>query len=115
MRLALALFAGFTVANAFFWWSFPAWFSLFGSPDGLITPFVDKWVITPVAMGVYVIQFPSYVVVSQTAWWDRGTSPPLVILASLLSSALYTPLALWATRFLRRRRTTSIWTPPVKR
>jgi hypothetical protein len=102
-RWAVGLFAVLCAANSFFEWSFPAWFSLWGSPSGLLTPMVDKWVITPLAMVVYVLQYPSYAVLYGAPWLSNVKPPLSVILASVLSMVVYLPLTLWIRQHARRR------------
>ena len=105
-RVVLIVFLGFCLANAFFWWSFPAWFTLFGgAPNGLISPRIDKWIIEPLAVVVYTMQYPSYLVAQQSPWWDSGPTPPLVITTSMISAAIYAPLILGLARVVRGRKT----------
>ena len=104
VRVGLAVLCVLCAANAFFQWSIPAWFTLFGeAPDGLVSPAVDKWLITPLAMAICFLQYPSYAVLFRSSTGGSATS---VILASLFSMAMYAPLVLWLKRRATRRRTT---------
>jgi hypothetical protein len=67
IRTAAVVFGVLCLTNIFFDWSFPAWFGLIGPPEGLLSPSVDKWVITPLAMAAYVLQFPSYAILYNVA------------------------------------------------
>jgi hypothetical protein len=71
LRLMVGLFGALCVVNAFFEWSFRAWFSLWGSPSGLLSPTLDKWLVTPLAMAVYVLQYPSYAVLYRAPWLSK--------------------------------------------
>ena len=97
------LFAVLCVINTFFNWSFPAWFGIFGPPMGLVSPGVDKWVITPVAMAIYFLQFPSYAVLYNVRALANVAVPSSVILASLFSMPIYLPLILWIRSYRMRR------------
>jgi hypothetical protein len=105
VRVALAVFVVSAVANVFFWWSFPAWFSLWGPPDGLVSPVVDRWIVTPAAMVVYALQYPSYRIAERSRWWAHGPIAPLVGLASVVTTALYAPVIVWALRWREQRAT----------
>lgn len=100
LRIGAALFGILCLVNAFFDWSFPAWFGIFGPPEGLVTPGVDKWVITPLAMAVYFLQLPSYAILYNVRPFSLLRAPATVVVASLFSMAIYLPPVLW----LRRRR-----------
>jgi len=102
-RWAFGLFGVLCAANSFFEWSFPAWFSLWGSPPGLLTPAVDKWIVTPLAIVVYLLQYPSYALLYGAPWLASVRPPLSVILASLFSMAFYLPLTLWIRQRARRR------------
>jgi hypothetical protein len=100
----LALFAGFCVANSFFWWSSPAWLSFFDAPPrGLVNPVLDKWVIMPAAMCVSFVQYPIFAALSQTSVWASAHTWPNILITSFLSAVLYSPLIMWLTRWARRR------------
>ena len=104
VRIGLTLFAVLCVVNAFFNWSFPAWFGIFGPPMGLVSPGVDKWVITPLAMAVYFLQFPSYAVLYNVKALANAGAPSSVILASFFSMPVYLPLTLWIRSHRMRRK-----------
>lgn len=101
----LALFAGFCIANSFFWWSSPAWFSFFDAPPhGLVNPLVDKWVITPAAMCVLFVEYPIFAALEKMSFWaSTPTMQIRILIFSSLSALLYSPLILWLTRWVRRR------------
>jgi hypothetical protein len=102
-RWALVLFVVLCAANAFFEWSFPAWFSLWGSPSGLLTPLVDKWVIAPLATVVFLLQYPSYAVLYGAPWLSNVKPLLSVLLASVFSMVVYLPLTLWIRQHAKRR------------
>ena len=105
VRVGLAVLCVLCAANAFVQWSVPAWFTLFGeAPDGLVSPAVDKWLITPLAMAIMVLQYPSYAVLSRSSTGGSATS--VILMTSLFSMAMYAPLVLWLKRRATRRRTT---------
>jgi hypothetical protein len=100
LRSTAAVFGVLCLGNAFFYWSFPAWFGIFGPPDGLVSPGVDKWVITPLAMAIYFLQLPSYAILYNVKPFSNLHAPATVVVASLFSMAIYLPPVLW----LRGRR-----------
>jgi hypothetical protein len=102
-RLALVVFVGCCTANAFFWWSVPAWLSLFGEPAGLVSPGVDRWLITPMAMAIYLLQYPSYWVARHSPWEAHGPIWAGVIAESLVSTALYAPILVAVIRWRQKR------------
>jgi len=105
-RLAVTIFLVCCAANGFFCWSVPAWFGLFGPPDGLVSPGVDKWLVGPLACVIYVLQYPSYWVTGQTRWWNQWSTGPFVILTSILSATLYTGIIVSIKMWRARRRGT---------
>jgi hypothetical protein len=94
------VFGVLCLGNAFFDWSFPAWFGIFGPPDGLVSAGVDKWVITPLAMAIYFLQLPSYAILYNVKPFSNLDTPATIVVASLFSMAIYLPPVLW----LRGRR-----------
>jgi hypothetical protein len=101
-RTAGILLAGFLAANAFLLWSAGAWFHPFGPATVLVNPFVDKWLIVPLAIAAWAVQLPTFGLFDYLEeLWEFGIVESIVI-ASLLSTALYTPVVLWIQ--IRRRK-----------
>jgi hypothetical protein len=103
--MVLSVLVPFVAANAFFMWSFPAWFSLFGEPDGLVTPGVDSWVIKPLAAIIATVEAPTFAIyngfgLDQVKLSNLG----IAMLWSAISTVLYTPVMLLARWGLGRRR-----------
>jgi len=93
VRVGAAVFVASCIANAFFWWSFPAWFGLFGPPKGLVNPMVDKWLIAPVAMAVlFFLQLPANVLFNLVhVHIGKESDTSNLIMTSLVSTCLYAP------------------------
>ena len=101
---ALFLFGVFAAANAFFVWSTDAWFEFLGPPPGLVNPLIDKWVIMPLALIAWVPQFVSYRVFDYIERLRHFEAIGSIVIVSLLSSVMYTPVVLWVRRRKRMAR-----------
>jgi hypothetical protein len=99
------MLVAFVAVNAFFMWSFPAWFSLFGEPDGLVTPAIDTWVISPLASVIAIVQAPTFAIYDGFGLDQvKLSNPGIALLWSTISTVLYAPLMLVAMRVWRMRR-----------
>lgn len=56
---------------------------------------LDKWVVTPLAMTIYFLQFPSYAILNSVRPLSNVSPPSMVIVGSWFSMAAYLPPVPW--------------------